>query len=126
VRTGISLTKRDRSWLNIAIKLAETSEETMKHGAVVVRGGAVQSMGINKRTNNPFSHPDLHWLSEHAEMAALRRATRTKGATVYVARVNKRGEQMMSKPCAKCTKLLIESGVKRVVYTINREVLNES
>jgi tRNA(Arg) A34 adenosine deaminase TadA len=105
--------------LNVAVKLAETSEENMKHGCVIVLGGSIQAMGVNKRTNDPYFHKDLHWLSEHAEMAALRRCRRTNGAVLYVARVNKHGEERMSKPCAKCTKLLKKAGVKKVVYTID-------
>lgn len=91
----------------------------MKHGCVIVLGGSVQAMGINKRTNDPFIHQNLHWLSEHAEMAALRRCKRTKGAVLYVARVNNRGQERMSKPCSKCAKLLKEAGIKKVVYTID-------
>jgi tRNA(Arg) A34 adenosine deaminase TadA len=101
------------------VKLAETSEENMKHGCVIVLGGSVQAVGVNKRTNDPYTHKQLHWLSEHAEMAALRRCKRTKGAVLYVARVNKRGEERMSKPCPKCAKLLKDAGIKKVVYTID-------
>lgn len=91
----------------------------MKHGCVIVLGGSVQAMGVNKRTNDPFIHKDLHWLSEHAEMAALRRCKRTKGSTLYVARVNRRGQERMSRPCPKCMKLLKDAGVKKVIYTID-------
>ena len=107
--------------MSIAIKLAETSEEKMRHGCIVVLGGSVQSVGVNKRTNDPYIHKNLHWLSEHAEMAALRRCKRTKGATIYVARVNNAGEQRMSRPCHKCMKLLREAGIKRIVYTIDQQ-----
>lgn len=79
-------------------------------------------MGVNKRTNDPYFHKDLHWLSEHAEMAALRRCKRTKGATIYVARINSRGQQRMSKPCPKCMRLIKQAGIKRVVYTIESSI----
>lgn len=91
----------------------------MRHGAVVVLGGAVQGMGVNKKTNDPYFHKDLHWLSEHAEMAALRRCKRTQGATIYISRINNNGEEMMSRPCPKCMKLIRKAGIKKIVYTIN-------
>lgn len=94
----------------------------MRHGAVVVFGGSVQSMGVNKRTNDPYYHKNLHWLSEHAEAAALRRCKRTQGAVVYVARINSKGLPRMSRPCAKCAQLLKQAGIKRVVYTIETVV----
>lgn len=91
----------------------------MRHGAVVILGGSVQGLGINKRTNDPYTHKNLHWLSEHAEMAALRRSKRTEGAVIYVSRVNKRGQERMSRPCPKCMKLLKAKGIKKIVYTID-------
>lgn len=107
--------------MNLACKLAEESQEANRHGAVVVLGGSVQSVGINRRTNDPWTHKNLHWLSCHAEMAAIRRAGRTQGATIYVSRINRRGEPRMSRPCAKCMKLIIKSGFKRVVYTVDTQ-----
>lgn len=94
----------------------------MRHGALVVLGGAVQGMGVNKSTNNPHIHKNLHFLSEHAEMAALRRCKRTKGATIYIARINNRGEQMMSRPCDKCMRLIRAAGIKKIVYTVNNVI----
>lgn len=76
-------------------------------------------MGINKRTNDPYYHKDLNYLSEHAEMAALRRATRTRGAVAYIARVNHAGEERMSRPCPKCMALLKQAGIKKICYTID-------
>lgn len=91
----------------------------MRHGAIITLGGAPQAFGINKRTNDPYFNKNSHWLSEHAEMAALRRCKRTKGATLYIARINKTGEERMSRPCPKCMKLVIKAGIKKIVYTID-------
>jgi len=93
----------------------------MKHGAIIVLGGAIQSCGINKRTNDPEFHPNLPWLSEHAEAAAIRKARRTVGATIYIARVNKRGNLRMSRPCSGCMDALRKAGIKKIVYTIDQE-----
>lgn len=93
----------------------------MKHGAVIVLGGAIQSIGINKRTNDPYFHPNLHWLSEHAEASAIRKASRTMGATIYIARVSNQGDLRMSRPCPRCMSALKDAGIKKIVYTINQK-----
>jgi deoxycytidylate deaminase len=57
-------------------------------------------------------------ISVHAEVDALSRCNDPRGATIYVARVNKRGEERMSRPCISCEKALLEAGVKKVIYTL--------
>lgn len=113
------LSRRDQSWLNIAIKLAETSQERTKHGCVIVRGGAVQAMGVNTYRNKPGIIEDINALSVHAEINTLRRAKRLDGAVAYIARINNHGEARQSRPCPDCLKALKQAGVKRVVFTIN-------
>jgi tRNA(Arg) A34 adenosine deaminase TadA len=105
--------------LQIAIKLAETSEENMQHGSLIVLGGSLLAMGINKNTLNPFYHKDASKLSIHAEEAALKRCKRTDGAVLYVARINKCGIPRMSRPCFNCMQLIRAAGIKKIVYTIN-------
>lgn len=78
-------------------------------------------MGINKRTNDPYFNKNSLWLSEHAEMAALRRCKRTNGAVIYVARVDKYGQGKMSRPCDRCMLALKQAGIKKCVYTINSQ-----
>lgn len=45
-----------------------------------------------------------------------------KNATIYVARVNNSGEQMMSKPCINCQEALRARGIKKVFFTIDRSM----
>ena len=40
-----------------------------------------------------------------------------RGATLFVARVNKSGEDRLSKPCVNCQKYIEESKIKNVIYT---------
>lgn len=118
------MSNRDRARLDIACKLALNSVCRSKHGAVIFKSGRLISMGINKsRLNNSY----VNWWgeegpvpSEHSECAAIRNAMGTDltGAVMYVARVNKSGEEMMSRPCNKCAHAIINSGIKTVVYTI--------
>lgn len=92
----------------------------MKHGAVIVKGGSVISIGINKNRNHPTvvssEHIKTH-CSVHAEIDALRKVKSAKGATIYVARSNKRGQDRLSRPCDRCHDAIREAGIRKVVYT---------
>jgi len=92
----------------------------MKHGAVIVKGGRVIGVGINKNRNHPTIVSSEHikdHCSVHAEIDALRKVKNVKGATIYVARINKRGEDRMSRPCNNCHNQIEKSGIRKVVYT---------
>lgn len=112
------LSRKDRAMLNLAKKVAETSMCTQKHGAVIVRGGRVLSLGVNKQRNDTMVYSPLtDRVTTHAEMDALSRVKNPHGATIYVARVNNLGEDRYSRPCDNCYKQLVAVGIKRIVYT---------
>ena len=114
------LSKRDEAYLSVATYLATTSPCRMKHGAVIAKSGRVLSTGVNKDRNHPTivssEHIKTH-CSVHAEIDAIKRAGNTRGATIYIARVNKRGQARMSRPCDSCYREIIRSGIKKIVYT---------
>lgn len=119
------LSNKDVNFLNVARLLADLSEERKKHGAVVVKSGRVVGTGFNKFKNHPLSVlPDqikTH-CSRHAEQVAIRQAGKhTKGAILYVARINNQGLDRNSKPCYVCAKLIKNSGIKKVIYTVEEE-----
>lgn|SRR5574344_2900400 len=116
------LSNKDTAMLERAKKAASTSTCKTRHGAVVVSGGSVRSIGVNS-----YHQPDIKMLdfvprsgwSIHAEEAALRAVGYSApGAVIYVARVDKEGNDRLSKPCPRCQKLIDASGIKRVVYTV--------
>lgn len=119
-----ALSRRERGFLDLAVKMAESSDVDNRHGAVVVQGGRVLALGVNKWRNR-----DMRWdnekdtfkpiLTVHAEMDALSRVDNPKGSVLYIARVNERGEERMSRPCRHCMKELVKLGVKRVIYTVS-------
>jgi len=116
------LSKKDVSFLNMARYFAEKSEENKRHGAIVVKSGSVVGTGFNRFKNHPHNIPEelikVH-CSRHAEEVALREAGKnSRGAILYVARVNKQGVDRNSKPCHICDQLIKESGVKKVIYTV--------
>lgn len=65
------------------------------------------------------------YFSTHAEVAALKQLPQDinlKNATMYVARITPGGRPAMSAPCANCQVALKEAGIRKVVYTIDKEV----
>lgn len=104
---------RHARYLELAIKAAHGSSCKQRHGAIVVSGGNILSTGINIQKNDPAF---VNWNSAHihAEIAALRRARWPKKATVYIARIDARGNPAYSKPCIKCQAVLDAHGYDSV------------
>lgn len=96
----------------------------MKHGAVIVKGGRVISTGINKDRSHPRIVSSEHikdHCSVHAEVDAIKKAKDVTGATIYVARVNRRGKARDSRPCSRCYEVIRSNGIKKIVYTTSEE-----
>ncbi|CAB4242258.1 ComEB Deoxycytidylate deaminase [uncultured Caudovirales phage] len=115
------LSRKEQAFLSVARYLATKSESKQKHGAIVVRGGSVIGTGYNKDRNHPdFVSPEhikTH-CSVHAEVEAIRDAGwKVKGATLYVARINRLGQDRDSKPCDRCSVVIEETEIKKVIYT---------
>lgn len=115
----MGLSKRDRSRLDVAVKVAELSDVKMKHGSAIYKSGRLVSVGKNSsRTHGTFITGYETDYSEHAEISAMRQAKGDlNGAVLYVARVNRDGSERMSRPCDNCTTAIISAGIKKVVYT---------
>lgn len=115
------MSNKDRTWLAQATELAFTSQANKRHGCVIVKGGRCLGKGINKYVNKPYFVSSFHMdrCSVHAEEAAIRNSGgRLKGATIYVARINNKGEERYSAPCTKCQKVLAKYGIRKVVFTV--------
>lgn len=124
--TSIELSKKQISFLSLAAKVAESGDMDTKHGAVVVKGGRVISVGVNKWRVDPSMacnekdyNPNLTY---HAEAEAISRASGDlSGAVIFVARINKKGLWSFSRPCTRCMKLIKSAGIKKIIYTTGRE-----
>ncbi len=117
----IGLSNSEKSFLSVARYMATKSLSRQRHGAVIVKGGSVIGTGFNKDRNNPYivspEHIKTH-CSVHAEVEAIRDAGwNVKGAVLYVARVNRRGEDQYSRPCVRCQVVIEETQIKKVIYT---------
>ena len=94
----------------LAINAARRSDLLHRMGAVIVApNGFVLGKGYNtKSRGNPLAYA---W-STHAEVAAVRSALKKykPGSygrwLMYVVRLNQKGEQMLAKPCVRCSRIL--------------------
>ena len=118
------------AYLSVARYFSKKSNAKNMHGAVVVKGGRVLGTGFNRSRNHPSIVSPEHIktkCSVHAEESAIKDANYdVRGAILYVARVNRNGEDRDSKPCPRCLNLIQESGIKRVIYTTNSGRINVS
>lgn len=122
----------DKNFINIAHEIARASKCVSKQvGAVIVRDGRILSTGYNG-TPSGYTNCCEHWNHEytekhhewsktyeiHAEMNAIIWAAREgisiKDATIYVT----------LEPCSECSKNIIASGIKRIVYDKEYEHTN--
>ena len=115
------LSRKEEAFLSVARYFAGRSKSRKTHGAILVKSGRVVGTGYNKDRNSPFivspEHIKPH-CSRHAEVEAIRDAgSNATGAVLYVARVNKQGQDRNSKPCILCEVVIKENNIKRVIYT---------
>lgn len=115
------LSKSEQAFLSAARYFAGKSTSRRKHGAVIVKSGRVLGTGYNKDTNDPMivspEHIKTH-CSRHAEIEAIRDANwNVRGAVLYVARVNRSGQDRNSKPCIRCEAVIEATQIKKVIYT---------
>jgi len=105
----------DQVYINIAKEISTLSKcERAKVGAILVKDGNIISMSYNGTPagmNNCCERNGLTVLEVvHAEMGAILKAARSgyavDGSTLY----------LTLSPCVDCAKLLLQSGIKRVLY----------
>lgn len=112
-----NLSNSDKSFLSSTAKAAIDSDYRVKMAAMVVKSGRVLSITTNINKRSPTTPPN-RW-STHAEIRALRSATDTKNATLYIARLSKNGSYATAKPCAWCMEHILTAKIDRVVFTID-------
>jgi tRNA(Arg) A34 adenosine deaminase TadA len=114
------VSKSDYSFLAVATKLAATSDNRFRVGALVVKSGRVFGGSANITKKSPSTPPNR--FSTHAEIAALRIASQTQDSTLYVSRLSSADTPALAKPCAWCIQEILDSGVYRVVYTVSDKI----
>jgi dCMP deaminase len=106
----------DLAYLKMASSWAELSHCVRKKvGAIIVKDDAIISDGYNGTPagfNNSCENDlgDTHWYVLHAEANAILKVAKSandaRGATLY----------LTLSPCKDCSKLVLQAGIKRVVY----------
>ncbi len=114
----------DQSYINIAKEIASASKCVSKQvGAVIVKDGRILSTGYNGTPpgytnccdywNGEYTKEHHEWSKTyeiHAEMNAIiwaaRKGISIEGADIFVT----------LEPCSECSKNLIASGIKRIVF----------
>tara|TARA_B100001287_G_C22548480_1_gene465663 strand:+ start:454 stop:876 length:423 start_codon:yes stop_codon:yes gene_type:complete len=104
------------TYLKMALVWSTLSKSKRKKvGALVVKGNTIISDGFNGTpTGFPNDCEDVngntHWYVLHAEANAILKTARStqdiSGSTLYVT----------LSPCRDCCKLIIQSGIKKVIY----------
>lgn len=107
----------DRRYARMALIWAENSYCTRrKVGALVVKNNMIISDGYNGtptgfenvcEDENNVSKPYVLHAEANAITKLARSSNSSDGATLYVT----------ASPCIECAKLIIQSGIKRVIYT---------
>jgi tRNA(Arg) A34 adenosine deaminase TadA len=104
-------------WMRLAIMQARLApHHRWRLGAALVRSGRLYGVSTNRYRNDPRTS-DYSGVSWHAEEFLLRQVGDARGATLYVARVTPGGSLAMARPCSRCSEIIVESGLKRVVWT---------
>lgn len=108
--------KYDQAYLRIAKEWAKLSYCQRKQvGAIVVKDRMIISDGYNGTPSGFENQCEderglTHWYVLHAEANAILKVARStqslEGATLYIT----------LSPCKECSKLIHQSGIKRVVY----------
>lgn len=103
------------------LALAGLSQANQRHGSIIYRAGSILGVGVNIVKNDPFIlGMDAVNPNCHAETMAIRSCgpdANLSNAVLYVARVNRRGMPLNSKPCRTCQVAIEKAGIKRVIYT---------
>ena len=112
----MTLSKDDLMYLEIAYIISKRSRDKLyKVGAVIAKGNTILSYGWNGTPhgmNNATrdAKGNTKWELVHAETNAIAKLSASTssslGATLY----------LTHSPCKDCTKLILQSGIKRVVY----------
>ena len=115
---------KDRNFTNIAKEIATASKCVSKQvGAVIVKDGRILSTGYNGTPAgyiNCFDYWDNKYTKEHHEWSKLYEIHAEMNAIIWAARegisIKDATIYVTLEPCSECSKNLIASGIKRIVY----------
>ena len=115
VQQDFNMTKLDKVFINIAKETSTLSHcVRSKVGAVLVKDGNIISFGYNGTPagmsnaceENDTTFPHVIHAESNAIIKAAKTGSAVDGSTLY----------LTLSPCLDCSKLILQSGIKRVVY----------
>jgi tRNA(Arg) A34 adenosine deaminase TadA len=122
------MSKKKQGYFALAAKTAnESTYGNYRHGAVLVKGGNVISIGFNRNSHCTFAQrfrkEQEGNATLHAELSAILGLdkSQTRNADIYVVRVGNLGDFKMSKPCPMCFQALKFVGVSRAFFSIDEQ-----
>lgn len=140
------MTKKEKRFFNIAREISYLGDyHRTKVGAVVVEKNHILSTGFNSNKTRPLQHKynfyrDMtdyeHSIArQHAEVDALSpligKEIDWSRVSIYVYRELKNGQKGCSRPCAACSKLIRDLGIKEIFYInqygdyVKEKILND-
>lgn len=92
---------------------------SFRHGAVLVKKNKVVASGYNSYKTHPLPGKYSEFPYLHAESKAIIRKglDNCEDLVMYVVRIDKKGNYLMSKPCEVCQKIIAEALISTVYYT---------
>ena len=123
------MTASQNGYIRAGLKIASKGEHHFKVAALLVRGGRILNIGLNRNKTDPMFALDpslnrnvgpLRKVNKlHAEMCALddMDPKLIRGADMVIIRASPKKGVGLARPCSICMRVLKEAGIKRIHYT---------
>jgi deoxycytidylate deaminase len=98
-------------------RVASRSPLNHKHGACLMTGNKIVSIGFNKYIRQDIINDKLVKFSMHAEMDALCKLDKVKGMDILIIRIGNDLKLKNSRPCNSCINKLASRGIRKVFYS---------
>ncbi len=130
------ISERDYRFMELARKTAELSlEREYRFGTVITSGSQIVSLACNSSKTHPYifwKNRYIHhkfgkmcWGRMHSETRAIILAkTNLKRCTIYIYRAKNSGGAGDSWPCIYCLPVILDVGIKRIVFMRNGQILS--
>lgn len=116
----VNVLSRDEKYFKVAATVAAVSDYSTKVGCVAAKGNKLICSASN-RLRNPAKNVPWKEATTHAEINVLRLIgfDGARKLTLYIARLNKSGQTMPSRPCVTCMETITKENpviVYEIVY----------
>lgn len=105
---------------------SDFKKKNYRHGAILVYNGHIIGRGVNQNVWLEGYERYNEFQSIHAEVHCLLRMKNKhnvkilRNSEMYVCRLNRQGQLLMSKPCKTCQKFIASFGIKTVWYSTEK------